>query len=44
MMRKAVMAVTVAALAAVTLRCSDAPLITRQASRVVLSETFSTTE
>jgi hypothetical protein len=27
-----------------SVRCSDAPLITRQANRLVLSELFSTTE
>jgi len=33
-----------AVLLSFSVRCSDAPLISRQANRVVLSELFSTTE
>jgi hypothetical protein len=33
-----------AVLLVLTIGCSDAPLITRQANRLVLSELFSTTE
>lgn len=33
-----------AVLLAFSVRCSDAPLISRQANRLVLSELFSTTE
>jgi len=36
--------VALAALLVFTVGCSDAPLITRQANRLVLSEIFSTTE
>jgi len=34
----------VAVLLSFSVRCSDAPLISRQANRLVLSELFSTTE
>jgi hypothetical protein len=44
MLRQVLPKVAVAVIAAVTLRCSDAPLITRQASRIVLSETFASAD
>jgi len=42
--RVAVAFAALAVLSAFTTGCSDAPLITRQANRLVFSELFSTTE